>query len=141
MNIPGKVTISRTTSSYGPDTIRIEIVDQGSSISFVSAVMSLEDFARAVTGFGWQSAKLEIRGLDKIGMVLETKIEQVFYDGPYFKEKALELAPVISEALQPFEIDGWKGDKSDLVNPHKRAGDKIQNVVFRRWLPRELGAK
>lgn len=141
MNLPGKVTISRTGSSIGPDTIRIEVIDQGSGISFVNAVMSLEDFARAVTGYGWQSAELEVRELEKVGMILETKREQVTYDGPYFKEGALELAPTITEALRPFEVDGWKGDKSDLVNPHKRAGKGTQNVSFKRWVPRVTGGE
>ena len=144
MNLPGKVTISRTTSSVGPDTIRIEIVDQGSGISFVNAIMSLEDFARAVTGYGWQPAELEVRGLERVGMILETKTEQVPYDGPYFKPETLELAPQIAEALKPFEVDGWKGDKSDLVNPHKGTRSNVykrrtQSVNFRRWVPRQEG--
>jgi len=141
MNLPGKVTISRTTSSLGPDTIRIGITDQGSGIVFVNAIMSLEDFARAVTGFGYQSAELEVRGLHKVGTILETKTEQVLYTGPHFRSGSLEMAPEIAEALTPYEVDGWVGDRSDLVNPHKRAKNGTQSVGFRRWVPQATEEK
>lgn len=141
MNIPGKVTISRVSHSHQrPDgsfaSIRIAIIDEGSGIEFVSAEMSPADFAMAVTGFGRSEAILDIRGLDKVGMLAEHKtVEVEFSRGRYSPTGVTEE---MRRALAPHEVDGWKGDVSCFLNHHNclRGIQDRYIVHFVRYVPR-----
>lgn len=63
--LPGKLVISRITSSAG-DAIHIDFID-GVSGAYISASMSLETFALAVTGLGYLDVEFDARGMDRFG--------------------------------------------------------------------------
>lgn len=69
----GNITISRCTSSHGGEDIRIQLEDNNSRVIFCELKMSLDDFARAITGRGCCPADMEVRDLDKVGKIMETK--------------------------------------------------------------------
>lgn len=126
----GKITISRYLNSDNESPIHINVQENDSLIEFVDISMTLEDFARALTGSGYIDCGLTFRGLDKIGKVREHKVEPIYTGEQYnfTKEQAKAL-------IEPFEIDGWIGDEKDLQNFHNQTKDgKHRNVVFVRWV-------
>ena len=70
MVIPGTLTISRPMSSEG-QWIEITIQDDGSRES-ITAKLTLEDFAMAVTGLGYRPCEMEIpRDPSRLGFLKE----------------------------------------------------------------------
>jgi hypothetical protein len=73
----GKISIGKVTCSDTEDYVRVELTDESSSIQFVTAKMSLLNFAKVITGQGYLEIDYELRGLDKVGKKLEVKNEEV----------------------------------------------------------------
>lgn len=121
----GRITISRYMNS---DQIAVELTDDLSRVRFVTAQMSLEAFARALTGQGEVPCGLEIRGLQFVGMKAENKTEIVSCERPYGDKKKLKAAVA---ALRKFEVDGWRADPKDLENGHNYGPNGI-TVRFSR---------
>ena len=69
MKINAKITISRNSN----DRICIRLKDESSSIEFFDGEISLEDFAKAVTGQGFVPCPAEVRGLENVGKSRERK--------------------------------------------------------------------
>lgn len=107
MKIPGKLTISRIYGGLRDNTIEVRMQDPLSVTEFVTAELSLEDFAKAVTGQGFVDCTLELHGLDRVGKKRETKpLEFTFVSNRNYKgvrEEAKELC-------QSFADDGWIAD-------------------------------
>jgi hypothetical protein len=73
MNIKGQLTISRWKGNDDTEGINIELIDADSHVRFVVVNISLEDFAKAITGLGYVPVDLDVRGLDKVGKIAEFK--------------------------------------------------------------------
>ncbi len=127
----GKITISRMTSSKTGDTIRIRMEDDLSSITFLEAEMSLEDFALALTGQGDIDCTFELQGVRNVGKTLENKVELVPLANPYHAAAWERL-----DALKPFEVDGWTARYSDIENHHRYQKDTV-SVTFSRFVDKE----
>ena len=128
------LSIARTSSSKGPDTVHITFRDEASTIEFAEVRLTLEQFAQAVTGVMVSGVDGTVRALDKVGLKMEHKVEEV-----PFNCWDLDRSPArAAAALKPFEVDGWKGQEEDLFNSHRRGAGRegqVQRVTFRRWLP------
>lgn len=128
----GKITISKTTSNRNKKEIRIAIEDDASSINFVEARMSLENFAEALTGLGFVDIDFTVRGLENIGKTRERKTVEINlgktdYDG--LKELALSEARKI-------ESDGWVCDGyfSNQDSFRYKDGNTICRAGFVRYV-------
>ena len=138
----GKITIGKVTCCGEPenDYVSIRIEDELSNINFVDVKMDIESFGKALLGLGSVPVEFELRGLDRVGKKFEHKEMEVMIthrrgDSPGTGD--------IDAALSKNEIDGWKGDRGDCTNMHKRvrsgAGYTVHNVHFFRWV--ELSIK
>jgi hypothetical protein len=137
MEVKAKISIGRLFGGDGVKQARIEIVDEVSRVHFLDAIMSVEDFARALFGESSIPIDVTLRGLDLIGMRHEHKRELVPYVRDYnLKGEALKAAQDV--ALAPFEVDGWKGYRDDMENGHRRSKMKGTDgylVSFHRHVP------
>ena len=132
----GKITISRYTSSHRDDGIIIEITDDLSRVTFVSLELSLENFARAVTGCGFVDGEMETRGLDLIGKKSEHKTI-VIPCQPFGDKEKKEAA---KRKMQEYEVDGWHGRERDLYNSHNHCKEGIR-VSFTRYVTMAVEGK
>jgi len=124
--VKGHISISRRTGGGVPESVHIEIEEDNSGIRFVDIELTLEGFARAITGHGNVPGKLTVRGLDRVGWNAENKTEEVPYD-LYSDERNPKAA------LAPYEVNGWRARSGDLENGHCQVpGKKAQRVVFFR---------
>lgn len=128
----GKITISKTTDNRNNKEIRITIEDSASSISFVEARISLENFAEALTGLGFVDIDFKVRGLENIGKTRERKTVEINlgktgYDG--LRELALSEARKI-------ESDGWVCDGyfSSQYSFRYKDGNTIFSAGFVRYV-------
>lgn len=139
MKLQGKITICRTTGS-GEDAVTIRIRDTDAGIDFAVAELTMTNFGYAVTGRGATPCELEVRGLEKVGMVREHKTESIAFEGRVLG-RDMATSPEAKAALAPFEIDGWKGFPTDLANRNRRSKAGNQLVTFERWVPRPEGSE
>jgi len=112
----GRISISRCRGASEKeetyDKIHITLEDGKSGCQFLEVSLGLEEYARAISGQGYISCEFEIGNMDVIGKKREVKTEAV-------PVPDLHLTPeLVSEALKPFEIDGWLARSSDLGNHH-----------------------
>lgn len=124
----GHSSISRTTKSQGSDSIRFRMEDDTSGVTFLEVEMSLEDFARILTGQGHIPCTFELYA-QNVGKTRETKTEIVPLENRYFatdKER--------QEALKPFEVDGWEARQGDISNHHNYTNSDGVKVVFMRFI-------
>jgi len=122
--LPGTLCISRTSSTHDADEIEIRFIDEESHVQFATFHISLENFAKALTGLGYVEGKIEYRGLNRVGKISESKTELV-HCKPYGDDKAKY------KALAEFEVDGWKARKGDIDNHHHYTPHGVRVVFFR----------
>ncbi len=132
----GRITIGRSQSSHGPDTIRIEITDANNGVRVVEVSMTPDNFGRAITGLSYLECVGVLGQPELVNAQHELKQETVFVpDGDYkLREKRA------AEACKPFEIDGWKASVSDACNPHRWTKGRVEgghtySVNFHRYVP------
>lgn len=68
----GNITISRIDNWKSESVIQIRIQDKLSRSTFVDAIVSMQDFAMALSGMSHQPIEFEVDGLDKVGRLKET---------------------------------------------------------------------
>lgn len=124
MKAKGRMAISRTNSTRGPDMIRMTVTDNKSGEQFLEIRLSLEDFSRVVTGM-MLDIDMDLRH-ENLGKTREHKYEDVPFD------RLSATDEEVDEALAHFEVFGWKADRSDMTNHHRRVGRFAQRVSFTR---------
>lgn len=134
----GRISIAKLTSNTEPNYMLIQIEDESSGIEFVEVKLSLENFAQAITGLGHVPCKFKTRGLEKIGLIREHKVEEVYIN---FHTHPTQKASAKS-AITNFETDGWKGWIEDAFNHHnfvrEHAKDiDVYRINFDRWVENE----
>ncbi len=112
----GHITISLIRSNLDSDHMRIRIEDDNSRIHFLEARLSIEDFTLALTGRGYIDCVFELRGVEHVGKILETKQEHVFVEDGDFGQRENR----VRVAIAPFEIKGWTGHDRDAMNHHRQ---------------------
>ncbi len=131
--LPARVTITCATDRKGEHLMRIEIQDLSSRIEVVTVEMGMAEFALALAHHGYQPAEAEWRGLDLVGWVAENKTEEVEFENQWGERKEKQEASA-RLALMKHEVNGWRGNMSDLFNGHKRVRAGVQRVSFFRYV-------
>ena len=140
-NLPMNLTISRI---HGGDKniIRISIQDDNSRAHFVEMDLSLSDFAECVTGLAHMKGIGTVRGLDKIGKIMEHDTITVKIPGDLgYGEKRTEAAQteIANTLIQTKRSeDGWiLCDTLNSQNSFTYDFEKKETVVranIRRWV-------
>jgi len=143
MKLKGKITIAKTTNQDNKHMMHFEIMDEASHLRF-DVMMTMENFAIAITGQGYMPCELEMperEDFDILGKTMENKQVAIPFEndppiGKGFKEWFEKLIyPYEAEAL-----GGWKADKETSMNFHKlqiiktSVNMKTYTVTFRRWV-------
>lgn len=128
----GRLTISRVHSSHEGDYVEISLVDDTSHTQPVKIHVSLQAFAEALMGSGDRPCTFEWRP-SRVGKIHETRKQIVPYHG-YYRHGSAEERRAKADALAPFEVDGWRGNPSDLGNMHRSLGDGQYRVLFARYV-------
>ncbi len=121
----GQMSINRVSSN--PSFIRLEIEDDVSGTRFLQVGISLENFARMLTGSNYLDCDFELH-TQNVGRTRESKTEIVPLEDKYFATDEQR-----HKALAPFEVDGWKARSDDISNHHNYT-DKGIRVVFTRFV-------
>ena len=129
----GKISLGRYNNANDiPLQIHIRLEDDLSGVEFLSIEMSLENLANLITGMGYLDCEFQLRGLDKVGLTREHKIEIIELPDD-FRSYEKDVEEKITNILQYYEVDGWIGRRSDVTNGHNRAkGKNAQSVSFTR---------
>ena len=139
--IKAKLSISRR---FGGDntSIAISIECKTSGIEFVELELTPEEFGNAVTGLSSIPVECEVRGLDKVGMKRERRIE--LFDVVLASLKKSDNEAAILSAAERFEVDGWKASAYHALNVQdgKMLIDSAKRlyrckVEFFRWVDQE----
>lgn len=116
--------------------ISIRIRDRVSGCEVVELRIPLEQFAMALTGLSevpayatWRTtALLKKREVKSVNVPLIAGEDMPYGDG---------REDYAARAVAPFEVDGWKANKPDFGNWHRRNGDGSYNVGFSRFVDAE----
>lgn len=127
----GQITISRPQRSDDRKYIQIEFHDGSSGVNFLTVRVDLADFAETLTGLARNPCEFELRP-ELVGKIHQHKEEFVPCKERYVSNES-DRAIIAAEALEPFEVDGWKGRAGDLFNPHRRNQEGAR-VTFVRYV-------
>lgn len=129
----GKISIGRVHSNNG-EWVEITIKDETSLVEFLEVKVSLENFAKLITGLSYIDCNFQTRGLNLVGKQREYKTVIVACDGWSLKRDEEEA---INAVLAPYEVDGWIGRRYDLKNSKNYVGHEGVKVLFERWVEQE----
>jgi hypothetical protein len=111
--------------------VRLEFRDKESGTEFLEATFTLEDWARVLFAAGGD-CEFELTA-ENVGKRHEMKTIKIAFHDYLFNGGNREDAA--KKALEPYEIDGWKGDWRDLLNHHRRyLNSNSYNVTFHRYV-------
>jgi len=135
MKLKGNISIGKYMNSREMERpVHINIVDESSSIQFLEVNLSLEEFALVLTGLSGVNCELETRSLDLVGTVRETKFEMVPTPEKFTYLPEKERLKLAGECVAPFEVDGWRGRDSDMLNHYNQSKDGMSfKVTFVRY--------
>lgn len=118
----------------------LSIVDKVSGVEIVSIPLTLVQFGNLVRGgrtvdvmIDWNVKRLGWKYESKRVLVpLDTeKCKGEWKDGNHVLTAAGNK--YLDQALAHYEIDGWKADRKDVLNHHRRGKDGV-HIAFRRWV-------
>lgn len=128
-----RLTISKVCSNVEKDYITIRLEDGDSSIRIIEAKVSLENFAKALTGMSYIQCESEVYLTDEIGKIHEHK--EIPVELPYDASKEK-----FEEAVKEFCIDGWITDYRHFKSSQKKSPTNKPGhyyVGFHRWIKKE----
>ena len=96
--LEGQVTISRDNQNI----VCIEVKDTLSRITFVKLKLTLEEYAKVITGLSYQDCQMEVKGLEYVGKEKITEARSVYY--PDFDGKKAKMQNFLE---QQHIDDGW----------------------------------
>jgi hypothetical protein len=124
--IKGKLNITRVSSTKGGDFIRIVIEDDTARVRAIQCDVSLEAFAKALTGQGMLPCDFEVPAPELVGTIGENKVEKVVLDQRYSSPGKEEAE---RKALEPYCVDGWYPRRGDISNHHYTKSNKDGTVT------------
>jgi len=134
----GSLTISRPHCSDGSSYINIEVEDKDAGIRFLSLEVSFVEFSQALTGLGGRPCKIEVHGLEHVGMQIERNTLEFVLpnDFPEYtgtKERAGELAKEICP-------EGWTpniyfGSQNSFF---RKDGIRYARCQITRWVEKGI---
>ena len=128
LDLPATIHIGDIRSTGG-DYVSIEVGDEDAGVRIIEVHLSHEQYGRLVAGCGFVHCTASVNDSGLVGMQSEHKTELVPCE--HVSRDADKAA-----ILAPFEVDGWKGNESDLGNHHCWKGSGYR-VVFHRWVPKK----
>ena len=136
MNFEGRITIGRTTSNHGPDTIRVTIEDKDAAVQFAEATLTLEQYALLITGLACVPCEVEAGGLEHVGKKMEHRVHEfpLLTEPSYrdneaaVKRRAVETCP-----------EGWVPDLYFGVQGSYfvKDGKPWARCTIRRWVEKD----
>jgi len=134
--LQGDISIGRVHSNIEKDFIEITLTDKNSHCHVVKVKVSLEAFAKAITGLYGQECSFDFYDSGMVGKYKEYKKEKVLL--PNFKYGVDD--DTVKAALVKYDIDGWKSSVYDAKN-HKniiKYGDNgepnVCSIGFTRYM-------
>lgn len=105
------ITITRSSD----DVIRVKLVDENSRIPFVEAQISLEDFARALTGLAYVPVAAEYNNLENVGKFKVSEPRRMLLRADCHDRK--EMAEWLLENCQEdgWTIDAYLGSQGSVI--------------------------
>lgn len=137
MKIKARIRVGCWSSNAQPHTgFRIELRDETSGVYFGEADLRPEQIALLLAGRE-QECDMELRGLDKLGMVREHDTRIIAVPESVMRTRSDDAARAF---LEPFERDGWTAAwPGEIFNHrrHKRQEDGVVRVEvgFIRYVP------
>lgn len=131
--LKGKVSIHHRMSNFDdPFPIEIELEDELSGAHFLYIQMSLEDFAKAITGQSCVPCEFNCVPT-LVGKRHEHK--EAWIPAPGLFLRGEEWKKAYLEAVKPLEVDGWQADFQASYNGHwdDRKTGKYK-VILRRYV-------
>lgn len=139
--LEGTLTITRT---HGGDdqTINIRFEDRASGIEFASIVVSLEGFAKAITGLAFVEGELKVNRLGAVGKKYEHKKDKRFIgdyeyerlmDGVGYDDQKNRLAGWLKEwhSEEGWEIQNYLGSRGNIERDYQSGGWWLNFTRFR----------
>lgn len=129
----GQLSIMRVSGDT--QYIEITITDDASGVEFVTAKLTLEAFAKAITGLSFTDCEIKTRNLDLVGKQREHKSELIPCNGWNLSKRDKEVFEYECQLiLGPYEIDGWIGSRYDMGNSKNYVKDEFVKVSFVRYV-------
>lgn len=126
-----KLSAAVTISRRSDGVITIEFVDQTSRIRFAEVEMSPEEFANAVTGFGYRPAKLTVTGLEFVGKVPLTESRTIEYPNKCYSRAEMSEWLKDNAREDGWFIDTYLGSQSSVIY---RDGKTILNYTVTKYV-------
>lgn len=120
----GTISVLRYSST---STMKIELRDESSGVRFLEVELTAEDLMLAISGRSEMDCQFELKYLETVGKLREHKEEIV----PIPTMGVFVTAEVVTKALEPFEIDGWKARREDAKNHHRFVEYKAEYSLYR----------
>lgn len=127
LKLKARLDIHKISGGDEDQPMRITIEDDLSGCRILEANFSLEGFMRALTSQGGIKGSATLY-TGPFGFTPERKDEILPRPKKHQDEKECSIL------LSPFEIDGWKGSKSDLQNHHRWVEHDKVRVSFIRFV-------
>jgi len=121
LRFEGRVSFSRPMG-YGNDYISIQLECKNSNVEFVEARISLEDFAKALTGQGDLPMTFQTRGLELVGKIREQKplVFEMPEGSDYMDRKELAKKLAQNHCDEGWKADTYFGSQSSFKTDYKK---------------------
>lgn len=126
-DMPLRLNMGRVSAGKGDDYLNFTIQDQVSGAQIVDIKITAAEFANLLSARSAHClGDLRLHGIGKLQAIRKQLVATEEYS--FTPERKTEI-------LAAYEIDGWRADREDLGNSHRRT-DKAEKgfvVTFRRW--------
>lgn len=124
--LKAQLHLSRLSGGDETTPFRLTVTDDNARVQFLEVWLTIEQFADFLTNRTTEGGFILTRP-DLVGTTGQNKTENVPFARVYDRDESKA-----KKALKPFEVDGWRGDVSDMFNGHRSNKDGTQSVIFRR---------
>ncbi len=124
----------RVSIHFRPEGLRIEVIDHEANLTFCQVELTAEQMANALSGLAYCQAKVEVGGLDKVGLRMEHEtLEFPLPEGTKYRN----VKEVAVEQVKYFCPDGWEADLwfSSQGSFFRLNGQEFARTTIRRWVP------
>ena len=131
----GSITISRPTYSNDKEVIKIQIKDKLSRIGFLEIELSYSEFAQCLTGLSEVNCELEIRSLEKVGLVKLTD-SLIFPIGDCTFKDRTSVAYIEANRLLTERGDEWTASLyfRSKDSFFMKDGEQMARATINKWV-------
>ena len=139
IHVPGKITISRMSSTHGDPWIAISITDARSGCLLTEVKMTPHNFGEALGGLGFVPCEFDFWPNAPIGKIREVKTVTVPFERPSSKD--VNRHQFVTVRMKTYLVDGWEMMKWDeYFNHHRHGYDEDGYSVVSMTLERYVDA-